>query len=349
MFHEFRHALRHLSGPVVVLVAGIAAAVALLAGSGGASDSRSSEAIAATGERGTIALVGFSAPQVALDEVIPAFQRTPAGRGVGVRTSYGASGDQSRAVAAGLPADLVAFSVAPDVRRLETAGLVAPGWDQGPAHGSFATSLVVFLVRPGNPKRIRTWADLLRPGVEVLTPSPLTSGSAKWNLLAAYGQASRSGGAQAGLSYVRRLLGEHVTVQDKSAREALQSFAAGNGDVLLSYESEAVTARRKGEQVDYVIPERTIRIDLPLAVTADGAGGPAEAFAAHLRSTQAQRVLARWGYRPVDPAARAAEAARFPAPAELLTIDDLGGWEAVDRPLFDPQTGALVRLAREAR
>jgi sulfate transport system substrate-binding protein len=351
MLSEFPHALRHLSGPLAVLAGGVVAAAALLLGAGGASDDRSREAIASSGARGTVALVGHSTPQVVYDEVIPAFQRTPAGRDVGFRTSFGASGDQSRAVAAGLDADLVTFSLAPDVERLVEAGLVAPGWRAGPAGGLVSTSVVSFVVREGNPKRIRSWADLLRPGVEVLTPSPLTSGAAKWNLLAAYGQASGAGrDPQAGLAYVRRLLTERVSVQDKSAREALQSFAQGKGDVLLSYECEAITARREGVAVEHVVPEATIRIEIPLARTRGSEhAAAADAFRAYVLSAPAQRVFAEWGYRPVDEQVRRETAARFPRPARLFTVEDLGGWAAVDRELFDPRDGAVARISRERR
>jgi sulfate transport system substrate-binding protein len=351
MLLELSHALRHLAGPLAVLAGGLVAAAALLFGAGGASDDRSGEAIASGGARGTVALVGHSTPQVVYDEVIPAFQRTAAGREVGFRTSFGASGDQSRAVAAGLDADLVTFSLAPDVDRLVEAGMVAPDWRAGPAGGLVSTSVVSFVVREGNPKGIRTWADLLRPGVEVLTPSPLTSGAAKWNLLAAYGQASGGGkDPEAGLAYVRRLLTEHVAVQDKSAREALQSFTQGRGDVLLSYEYEAVTARREGERLDHVVPDDTIRIEIPLARTRSAEhASAADAFRAYVLSAPAQRMFAEWGYRPVDAQVRRETAARFPRPARLFTVEDLGGWAAMDRELFDPRDGAVARITGERR
>ena len=165
---------------------------------------------------------------------------------------------------------MVTFSTEPDMTRLVDAGLVDPGWKDGPNEGLVTTSVVSFVVREGNPKNIKTWEDLLKPGIEVLTPNPFSSGAAKWNLLAGYGQASDGGkNAEAGLDYVRELITEHVKVQDKSGREALQNFIGGNGDVLLSYEYEAITANKNGEKLEYVIPDDTIKINIDIATTKD--------------------------------------------------------------------------------
>ena len=200
----------------------------------------------------------------------PTSRRPQEGKGTEFKTSFGASGDQSRAVEAGQKADVVSFSVEPDMTRLVKAGLVADDWNAGPNKGLVTTSVVTFVVRKGNPKNIKTWDDLLKPGVKVLTPNPFTSGAAKWNLLAAYGQAADGGkDPEAGLDYVRKLLTEHVKVQDKSGREALQNFTSGDADVLLSYEYEATTANKKGEDLDYVIPDDTIKIDIDIATTKD--------------------------------------------------------------------------------
>jgi sulfate/thiosulfate transport system substrate-binding protein len=227
----------------------------LTAGCGGASDEVGGQATAASGGGTELALVAYSTPEVVYDELIPAFAKTEAGGGVTVKTSFGASGDQSRAVEAGQKADVVSFSVEPDVTRLEKAGLVEKGAAQ-----LVSTSQVVFIVREGNPKGIRTWDDLLKDGVEVITPNPFTSGAAKWNLLAAYGN-EQSG---RGLPYVTKLISDHVEVQPKSGREALQAFLDGQGDVLLSYEYEAVTAKKKGETgIETVVPDDTIRIEIP--------------------------------------------------------------------------------------
>jgi sulfate transport system substrate-binding protein len=292
--------------------------------------------------------VAYSTPQVVYDEIIPAFKRTPQGAGLDLQTSFGPSGDQSRAVEAGQEADVVSFSIEPDVTRLVDAGLVAPDWNEGPNRGLVTTSVVSFIVRKGNPKNIRTWEDLLRPGVEVLTPNPFTSGAAKWNLLAAYGQASGAGrDPRKGLAYVRKLLTEHVRVQDKSGREALQSFISGNGDVLISYEYEATTAQKKGQDVDYVVPDDTIRIEIDIATTAKAPEG-ARAFLDYVLSPPAQERFAAWGYRPVDAEVLAAHRDRFPSPPGLFTIEDLGGWSKVNEELFDPEKGSIAKIEEEA-
>ena len=335
-----------LAALAAVLLAGLA-----VAGCGGASDSTSGgDAAAASGSKATLSLVAYSTPQVVYDEVIPAFQKTSAGSGVGFKTSFGASGDQSRAVEAGLPADVVSFSIEPDMQRLVDAKLVSPTWADTPTDGLVTTSVVSFIVRKGNPKGIRTWQDLLKPGVEVLTPNPFTSGAAKWNLLAAYGQASNAGkDPQAGLAYVKQLLTTNVKVQDKSAREALQNFVSGNGDVLLSYEYEATTAQKKGQDVDFVTPDDTIRIEIPIAISAKSEHpDQAKAFYDYALSEPAQAVFASWGYRPVNEEVLKANAAKFPEPSGLFTIDQLGGWEKLNDDLFDPDTGSIARIEEQA-
>jgi sulfate transport system substrate-binding protein len=333
-----------------LLVAPLAVAVLAVAGCGGASDTKGGEAAAASGgdgSKGTLSLVAYSTPQVVYDEIIPAFGKTPEGKGVKFKTSFGASGDQSRAVEAGLPADVATFSTEPDMTRLVDAGLVRDDWNAGPNKGLVTTSVVAFVVRKGNPKHIRTWADLIKPGVEVLTPNPFSSGAAKWNLLAAYGQASHGGkDPKAGLAYVKRLI-EHVMVQDKSGREALQNFTSGNGDVLLSYEYEATTAQKKGQDVDYVVPDDTIKIDIDIAATAK-AKPAARQFLDYVLSKPAQERFASWGYRPVNEEVLAANKDRFPNPPGLFGIDDLGGWSKVDDELFDVDTGAIAKLEEDA-
>jgi sulfate transport system substrate-binding protein len=318
------------------------------AGCGGADDTRHASAPADDAASTTLSLVAYSTPEVVYGEIIPAFERTPEGRGVAFKTSFGASGEQSRAVEAGLPADVVSFSIEPDVERLMEADLLASRWSEAPHDGLVTTSVVSFIVRKGNPKDIGSWEDLLRPGVSVLTPNPFTSGAAKWNLLAAYGAASEGGrDPKAGLDYVRELITEHVKVQDKSGREALQTFTSGTGDVLLSYEYEATTAQKKGEDVEYVIPDDTIKIEIPIAVT-KGADPAAERFVEYVRSAPAQERFAAWGYRPVDPAVLEANRARFPEPPGLFTIRDLGGWPKVNDELFDPERGSIARIEEEA-
>jgi sulfate/thiosulfate transport system substrate-binding protein len=333
-------------------LAALVTAALVIAGCGGADDTAGggSSTSSGGGPKSRLSLVAYSTPQVVYDQVIPQFARTDAGRGVAFRESFGASGDQSRAVQSGLPADVVTFSLEPDMTRLVEAGLVADDWDRTANKGLISRSVVTFIVRKGNPRHIRTWDDLLKPGVEVLTPNPFTSGAAKWNLLAAYG--AKSGGGEnpeAGLGYLRELITRHVAVQDKSGREALQNFVSGTGDVLLSYENEAITARRKGQKVDYVVPGQTILIENPIAVVKGSKNArQAQAFVDYALSASAQQRFAEWGYRPVDESVLAKNAARFPTPKGLFTIRDLGGWSKVNDEFFDPETGSVAKLEEAA-
>ena len=322
----------------------------VLAACGGSDDSTSDNASGSDSGGGgkTLSLVAYSTPQVVYDEIIPAFKETPEGKGLDFKTSFGASGDQSRAVEGGLKADYVSFSTEGDMTRLVDAGLVADDWNQTPTDGLVTTSHVSFVVREGNPKNIKTWDDLLRDDVEVLTPNPFSSGAAKWNLLAAYGQASDKGkNKEAGLEYVSKLINDHVKVQDKSGREALQNFLSGSGDVLLSYEYEAITAQKKGEKVEFVTPDDTIKINIDVATTKDA---PEEAtkFLDYVLSEPGQEKFADWGYRPVNETVLEANKDKFPDPPGLFTIDDLGGWEQIDTELFDPEKGDIAKIEEDA-
>jgi sulfate/thiosulfate transport system substrate-binding protein len=225
---------------------------------------------------------------------------------------------------------------------------VGSDWNAGPNKGLVTTSVVAFVVRKGNPKNIHTWADLLKPGVQVLTPNPFTSGAAKWNLLAAYGQAAKGGSdPQAGLDYVKQLITEHVKVQDKSGREALQTFTSGQGDVLLSYEYEATTAQKKGQSVDYVLPDDTIKINIDIATTKK-APAVAKTFLDYVLSKPAQQRFADWGYRPVNQEVLEANKDKFPTPSGLFTIDDLGGWPKVNDEMFDLEKGSIAKIEEDA-
>ena len=333
---------------MVVLPALVALAVA---GCGGSSDTH--DATASTGgggKAGKISLVAYSTPQVVYDQLIPAFRKTPQGKGVSFSESYGPSGDQSRAVESGLPADVVTFSLEPDITRLVKDGLVSSNWAATPTHGLVTRSVVALIVRKGNPKNIHTWDDLLKPGVKVLTPNPFTSGAAKWNLLAAYGAKSNAGkDPQAGLAYLDELITKHVKVQDKSGRDALNDFASGNGDVLISYENEAITAQKKGQKVDYAIPDQTILIENPIATITKGKdAAKAKAFVDYVLSKPAQEVFASWGYRPTDEAVLKEHASEFPTPKDLFTIRDLGGWSKVNDEFFDPAKGSVAKIEADA-
>jgi sulfate/thiosulfate transport system substrate-binding protein len=329
-----------------VLPAVLALAVAAC---GGASDSSSSGS-SGSSKKGSkqLSLVAYSTPEVVYDEIEPLFQKTGAGEGVGFKSSFGASGEQSRAVESGLKADVVSFSLEPDMTRLVDAGLVDKNWAATPSKGLVTTSLVSFIVRKGNPKGIKTWDDLLKPGVKVLTPNPFTSGAAKWNLLAAYGANSNGGkDPQAGLAYLKELITKHVKVQDKSGRDALNTFTGGTGDVLLSYEYEATTAQKKGEKVDFVTPDDTIKIENPIAVTKN-ADPAAKQFVDFVLSKAGQEKFASWGYRPVNQAVFAANKAQFPEPKQVFTIRDLGGWGKVNDEMFDPEKGSVAKIEEDA-
>ena len=293
----------------------------------------------------TLSLVAYSTPQAAYEALIKAFQATPDGKNVKFTQSFGASGDQSRAVAAGLSADIVAFSLEPDITRLVTAKLVADDWNADATRGMVTDSVVVIATRKGNPKGIKTWDDLVKPGVQVITPNPFASGGARWNLLAGYGAKSNKGTDKAtGLAYLEALL-HNVPVQDTSARASLQTFTGGKGDAIISYENEAVFAQQHGQALDYTVPDDTILIENPVAVTTRSEHpAQARAFLAFLHSAQGQKIFADNGYRPVG---QQVSGANFPTPAGLFTIKDLGGWSKVNKDFFDPSSGSVAAIEQK--
>lgn len=319
---------------------------AFVAGCGGENGDATAGAMGSKGESTTLALVAYSTPREVYAQLTKDFAATDAGAGVSFQESYASSGEQSRAVAAGLPADVVAFSLEPDVTRLVDEGLVDPSWSDDEHDGMVSDSVVVFAVRAGNPENIRTWEDLTREGIEVITPNPFTSGGAQWNVMAAYGAQLELGKTEEeAVEYLRRLF-RNVSVQDKSAREALQTFVGGKGDVLIAYENEAILARDKGEELDYVVPGETILIENPIAVAGEGDNAEtAQAFVDFVRSPDAQRVFGEAGYRPILEDVLAEF--DYPAPARLFTIADLGGWSAVREEFFDVESGVMAEIQRE--
>src|SRR5918995_7045227 len=336
----------HNAAPMSIKPMGIVLSVAVLAvvaaGCGGPAD----EGASASGGGAKLSLVAYSTPKEAYEELIPAFQKTPEGMGVSFDQSYGASGDQSRAVASGLPADIVALSLAPDVNKLVEPGLVDADWADTPTDGFVTNSVVVFAVRKGNPKNIETWDDVVKEGVEVITPNPFTSGGAKWNLMAAYGSQTEQGKSpEQALDLLRKVLA-NTPVQDKSAREALQTFAGGKGDVLLAYENEAITAQRAGIELDYVIPGETILIQNPIAVTKTSENADAAtAFVDWLTTPEAQKIYAAKGYRSVLP--DLVDESTYPTPKSLFKIDEFGGWSQVNDQFFDPEKGSVADIERD--
>jgi sulfate transport system substrate-binding protein len=290
---------------------------------------------------GSVALVAYSTPKPAYAVLSKDFAATKAGTGVTVSPSFGPSGTQATSVVDGLPADLVNFSLAPDMNKLVKTGAVSSSWDKGPTKGMVTDSIVSFVVRPGNPKHITTWADVVKSGVGVITPNVFSSGSAKWNLMAAYGaQISQGKSPAQAQTYLGKLL-HNAVAQPSSASAALQTFLSGQGDVLLDYESDALYAKAQGQPVQIVTPPQTILIENPIAVTKT-AGAPAKAFEAYLLSPAGQKVWGREGYRPV--LASVASQFTFPKPASLFSIEKFGGWTSVNAKFFDPQTGVVAHF-----
>jgi sulfate/thiosulfate transport system substrate-binding protein len=297
-----------------------------------------------------LSLVAYSTPREAYARLTSAFRSTPPGKDVDFSQSYGASGEQTRAVKAGLKADVVALSLAPDVDELVQAGIVDAKWNRQSYRGMVTNSVVVFVVRDGNPKKIFGWNDLLKPGVQVVTPNPFTSGGARWNVMAAYGAWRKQGKSDAQAQASLLKLFRNVVAQDKSARESLQTFTSGKGDVLLAYENEALFARSKGQDLQFRIPRATILIENPIAVTKTSEHKrEANAFLRFLRMPAAQRVFAENGYRPVNKAVAAEFKSRFPTRPGLFTIDQLGlgGWAKVQKRFFDPDRGVMARIERQ--
>jgi sulfate/thiosulfate transport system substrate-binding protein len=336
--------LRHKLKVLVPLIA-LVAALGFVAGCGG-DDTASSTGTAGSGGGGTeLTIVGYSVAREVNADLIKAFQATPAGEGVTFKESYAASGEQSRAVAAGLSADYVVFSLEPDMTRLVDAGLVDSDWNAGPHKGMVSDSVVVFITRKGNPKGIKTWDDLTKDGVDVITPNPFTSGAAQWNILAAYqAQIDQGKTPDEALQYVDALF-KNVPVQPASGREALQVFSTGQGDVLLSYENEAIKAQSEGEDVDYVIPDDSITIQTPIAVTKD-APKSAQKFLDFIWSDEGQKIWADNGYRPVNP--KLVDPKEFPAPEKaLFKIAKFGGWAKVKDEFFDEEEGSVAKIEQE--
>jgi sulfate/thiosulfate transport system substrate-binding protein len=291
--------------------------------------------IAACGSSGTtLNLVAYSTPQQVYEQSLqPAFKKTSDGKDVSFSNSFGASGDQSRAVESGQPADVVEFSLEPDMQRLVDAGIVASNWDQNQYKGIVTNSVVTLMVRPGNPKHITSFDDLGKSGIDVIDPNPATSGGARWNIMAIYGSQINEGKSPAqAQAFVKQVLA-NTSVQDSSARDSLNTFSSGKGDVLVGYENDAIQAQKDGIKLDYVTPDSTILIENPIAVTKD-APSDAQKFVNFLYTDQAQQDFADAGYRPVVKSVAQKNASKFPTPSGLFTIDQFGGWSKVADPFF---------------
>lgn len=321
----------------------LAASLALTACAGGAVPEDTPET--------TLSIVGFAVPEAANKAIAAEWNKTDAGRGVKFQTSYGASGDQSRAVVAGLKADYVHFSVSSDVTRLVDAGLVDASWDDGPNKGIVSSSIVVLAVRDGNPKNIKGWDDLIKPGVQIVTPNPASSGAARWNALAAWGHIAANGGTDAqAADYLTKLFANVVSLPS-SGRDATTAFLGGTGDVLLAYENEAILATQSGEELDWVVPDTTILIENPGAVL-KAASPKATEWLNFVLSKDGQRQFALKGFRPIitgvdttgiEGAANASDP--FPTPKKLLTVaKDFESWSALSKKFFDEKEGIIVKI-----
>jgi sulfate/thiosulfate transport system substrate-binding protein len=307
------------------------------------------------GDSVTLHIVGFAVPEAANKAIAEEWNKTDEGRNVQFETSYGASGDQSRAVVNGLKADYVHFSVSSDVTRLVDAGLVDESWDDGPNKGIVSSSIVVFAVRPGNPKHIESWDDLIKPGVEIVTPNPASSGSARWNALAAWGQVIEAGGTEAEAAVYLTKLFANVVALPNSGRDATTSFLSGTGDVLLAYENEVILATQQGEEIDWVYPDTTILIENPGAVLKD-ADPKATEWLNFVLGPVGQRQFALKGFRPIIDGVDTSgvEGAKdpsdpFPTPEHLLTVkDDFESWSALSSKFFDEEDGLIVKIIAES-
>ena len=338
---------RHRLASVLAVVAASAIGLSACGGSDSGSGSGSSG-----GGDTTLNVVGFSVIKAAYDQLGEDFAKTDAGEGVSFKGSYGASGAQSRAVIAGQKADVVAFSLEPDLTNVVKAGLVDSTWNSGPTKGIASSSVVVIAYRKGNPKGIHGWADIVKPGVGIVTADPGTSGAAKWNLLGAYAQAAGpSNDEAAGKAYLQKFIKNVVSWND-SGRNATDAFSKGTGDVLISYENEAIAARAAGVDLDYIVPDSTFLIQNPAAVTKT-APPAAKAFLDFVESADGQKELAAAGFRPVIDGVKADEtegandpANPFPTVKQLTTIDDLGGWSKVNDEFFGKTSGIVTDLRK---
>ncbi len=319
------------------------------AGCGGGDDSSGSTGGSGSSSSGGAKLdvVGYSTPESVYTEFMePAFEKTPAGKGDSFSNSFGASGDQSRAVVAGQPASVVHFAQAGDMERLVDEGeIVSKDWTKQPYGGIAQDSVVVITVRKGNPEGIKSIDDLLTKDVDVVTPNPFSSGAARWNIMAIYGTEINEGKSPAqALEAVKTVL-EKTVAQPGSARDALSAFTQGQGDVLLGYENEAIKAVTEGEDVEYVVPPSTIQIETPIAVTKDAPEPAAEDFLKFIWSDEGQNIWAENGYRPVNP--KLVDEKQFPTPPDLFKISQFGGWGKVNDDFFDEETGSVAKIENE--
>lgn len=349
------------SRPFFLLVTILVAALLGACGGNSSQTESSGDGAPASGQQAATLILGaYTTPREAYGKLIPIFRqqwKDQTGQDVTFEESYLGSGAQSRAIVEGFEADVTALSLEADVSRIQQAGLITHDWKDNPTKGMVSNSIVVFAVREGNPKDIRDWADLAKPGVQILTPNPKTSGGAMWNILALYGAALRGyvegvpAGDEAAATEFLKAVFRNVTVMDKGARESITNFEKGVGDVAITYENEVLVAQQQGENYDMVIPRSTILIENPIAVVdayADkhGTRAVADAFVQFLLSRQAQEIFAQYGLRSVDPEVAKATEAQYPPVEDLFTIETFGGW-AEATPRFFGDDGIFTQALLE--
>ena len=303
-------------------------------------------------------LAAYSVPKEAYERhIIPAFQKhwkQKTGQEVRVRSSYGASGAQARAIIGGFDADVAVLSLEGDIDQIVKAGLIAHDWRKAPHGGMISASVVALGVRKGNPKGITGWEDAARPGVEVLYPNPKTSGGAMWDVIAIYGaglklaQQPAAGKpaapevAEAQAIDLLTRIQRNVRIMDKSGRESVTTFERGVGDVIVTYENELLPRVKNQRPYEIIVPPQTVWIENPAAVVDKYADrhkvtDVAEAFVAFLHGPEAQAAFLELGFRPLDSAAASSPVTKFPQPTQLFTIAELGGWDQISTKLFGAQ------------
>ncbi len=348
---------------IASLVMGCGGAAPTAAPSGEKPAASSGQQPAAASGAVKLTLGAYTTPREAYRELIPIFQKQwkeKTGQEVTFEESYLGSGAQSRAIVEGFEADVAALSLEADIIRIQKAGLITHDWKTGPYKGMISDSVVVFAVRPGNPKGIKDWADLGKPGLEILTPNPKTSGGAMWNILSLYGAAKRGfvdGVAKdddtAATEFMLSVL-NNVSVMDKGARESITNFEKGVGDVAITYENEVLVGRLNGQTYDMIIPRSSILIENPAAVVdtyvdKHGTRPVAEAFVAFLQTKEAQQIFAKYGLRSVDSEVAQATAAQYPKMTDQFTIDYFGGWDAATPAFFGEQGLYTTTVAKVQR
>ena len=284
------------------------------------------------------------------------------GQSVIFSMSFGGSTTQAENIVNGFPADVYASSLDPDVSLVQKAGLITHNWLQDPDQSVVATSVVGFMVRPGNPKHIHNWNDLTKPGLKILTPDPAQSGGAKWNITAAYGAAMRGkvpGYAANNPAAAQKLLTgifKNVTVMDKSANDSFKNFESGNGDVAITYENQALAGIAAGSKDQFIIPPSTILIQTPTVVVDKNAKAHcvtklANAFVSYLHTPDAQEIFQSVGYeRPVSlAAAKKGSGSDYPAIKDLFTADELGGWPKLASDTVFGPNGAFTNAFKTAK